>query len=114
MRYIFLLFIFSSFPAFAGEICEGYPKDKEALYSWSENDFTKAKADEALSQIQAAMKTNGSMGNCELPNSMIIIEGYILKEQALQALSIEGLDKGLVQYHISGFCEFVRNNSICE
>lgn len=114
MRLVFFIMLVVSSSSIAEEICKEYPVAKDTLYQWQESDFTKAKADSALEKIKLAMQGNGQIESCGLPNNLAIIQGYVLKLQAQKALSTAGLDKGLTDYYVSGFCEFLRFNSMCE
>ncbi len=68
MRILLLIISVLSFSVGAEELCKDYPKDKGAIFTWSEEDFTKEKTNEALAAIQEAIANGGSIGSCELPN----------------------------------------------
>lgn len=114
MNRLFVVLLIFSANVFSEEICKDYPLVDKLPFVWKESDFTKVSAEESMKSIQAAMGNNGEIGACGLPNSLAIIEGYILKQQAVKALSIPDLDSGLKEYYLSGFCEYVRNSSPCE
>jgi len=94
-------------------MCEKPVRNTETWY-WEDSDITKQNADRSLKAIQQAMNGKSAMGTCELPNALSLIEGYILKQQAIEALNTDDLDEVLKQYYISGYCDFLTHNRVCE
>jgi hypothetical protein len=109
--FIFSTSVFSS-SAFADVLCPEAPKISNSFY-WSESDFTAKSSAESIKALQSAMANNGEIGECHLPNALAIVEGYILKEQALLAISNDS-PAAIVQYNVTGFCDFIKYSKPCE
>lgn len=114
MKYI-LLFI-AMIPAFvrADAICENYDKTESSAFNWNESDFNSKSATESMAALQEALNSNGSIGTCHLPNAIALVEGYILKQQAKEALSSKGTSQLIIQYNVAGFCDFINRSKPCE
>lgn len=103
-------------PAFAqaDAICKDYEKTESNAFNWSESDFNEKSASESMTALQEALNSNGSIGTCHLPNAMALIEGYILKQQAKEALSSKGTSQLTIKYKVAGFCDFINRSKPCE
>jgi hypothetical protein len=114
MKYILLLI--AMIPAFvqAGDICKDYEETESNAFNWSESDFNERTASESMAALQEALNNNGSIGTCHLPNALALIEGYILKQQAQEALSAKGVSPLIIQYNVAGFCDFINQSKPCE
>ena len=113
MNRIIFLILLVSFKTSAGEICKDYPINEGQPFSWKENDFTANSSQESLKSLSDAVRGKG-IGTCGLPNALAIVEGFILKQEAVSALKHNDSDSVLVKYHVSGFCEFLRSSRPCE
>jgi len=114
MKYILLLI--AMIPAFvqAEAICKDYEESESNAFNWSESDFNENSASESMAALQEALDNNGSIGTCHLPNALILIEGYILKQQAQKALSDKGAPQLIIKYNVAGFCDFISKSKPCE
>lgn len=67
-----------------------------------------------MAALQEALNSNGSIGTCHLPNAIALIEGYILKQQAQEALSAKDASPLIIKYNVAGFCDFINQSKPCE
>ena len=114
MKYIFLFI--AMIPAFvqAEVICKDYEETKSDAFHWSESDFNEKAASESMAALQEALNSDGSIGTCHLPNALALIEGYILKQQAQEALSSKDTSQLIIKYNVAGFCDFIKRSKPCE
>jgi len=109
--FIFSTSLFSS-ATFADELCPEAPKVSNSFY-WSESDFTEESSADSMKALQSAIANNGSIGECRLLNALAIVGGYILKQQAVLAISNDS-PPAIVNYHVAGFCDFIKYSKPCE
>ncbi|WP_299267333.1 hypothetical protein [uncultured Psychrosphaera sp.] len=109
--FIVSISVFSSVVV-AEDLCPEAPKESNSFY-WSESDFTEKSSAESMKALQSAIANNGEIGECHLPNALAIVEGYILKRQALFAISNDS-PPAIVQYNTAGFCDFLKYSKPCE
>jgi hypothetical protein len=103
---------FFSSEVMADDLCPEAPKESNSFY-WSESDFTARSSAESMKALQSAIANNGLIGECHLPNALAIVEGYILKQQAVLAISNDS-PTAIVQYNVTGFCDFIKYSKPCE
>ena len=79
-------------------------EDVEPDMRMSESFFTKARAEEASKKIQGIVAGTDKVYEwITLPNSLKIIEGYVLKRDAIN-------NQGAMrEYHVSQFCSFMES-----
>ncbi len=114
MKLLILTMLLFSFLTQAGEICEDHKVDVETAFSWTENSFNEIKAKESMSTLQEAINNHGTINTCGLHNSLQIVEGYILKQQAQTVLASEKAPKVIIEMYVGGFCEFIQRSMPCE
>jgi len=108
---IVLISLFCSFVQ-AEKLCPELSSKSDA-FSWSESDFNVNVAQKSLDALQKALSGNGEVGKCHLPNAMAIVQGTILKQQAITSMKTNA--PGIIlKYKIAGFCEFIINSKPCE
>ncbi|WP_045857265.1 hypothetical protein [Teredinibacter purpureus] len=112
MKYIILFFILFSLPALSDEICKSIDSKIEPDFRWQESDFTKVASQKAIAELSEAIEKNEIMATFQLPNNLSLIEGYILKQEAIRALSGDAVHEGLVEYYVTNFCEFLARTPI--
>jgi hypothetical protein len=114
MKYI-ILFI-AMIPAFvqAEVICKDFEQNESNAFNWSESDFNAKSATESMATLQEALNDNGSIGTCHLPNAVSLVQGYILKQQALSAISSKETSELIIKYNVAGFCGFISQSKPCE
>ena len=103
--------LFISFSGFA-EICSDYSIEVEEGFSWSETDFTKSKASTTLKSFQKYIDNGQEPSMAFLHNGLILIEGYILKQSATDALAAENAPNIIKAMKVQGFCEFLGRSAI--
>ena len=113
MNRILSLILLISFEVSAEDICKDYPVDESQPISWLESDFNPEASQESLKALSDAVKGE-SIGTCQLPNALTIVEGFILKQAAISALESDEASDVVVKYNVSGFCEFIRSSRPCE
>ena len=114
MKRVILTIIFLSSFTHAGDICKDYAPIKEDAFNWAESSFNEKRARESMATLQRALDNNGSANTCGLYNSLKLVEGYILKQQAQLALSSKDAPEVIVKMNVTGFCEFIQQSSPCE
>lgn len=114
MKLLILTTIFISTLTQTDEICKGYNVGVETAFNWTENSFNEKTAKESMNMLQDSMDNQGSINTCGLHNSLKIVEGYILKQQAQTVLTAEGAPEVIVEMYVGGFCEFVKRSMPCE
>ncbi len=114
MKLLILTMLLFSFITQAGEICEDHKVDVETAFNWSENSFNEKTAKESMGMLQESMNNYGTINTCGLHNSLQIVEGYILKQQAQTVLAAEKAPKVIVEMYVGGFCEFIQRSMPCE
>ena len=104
LTYILLMF----FPmSVLGEtICPEYKSEREPEFSWQESDFTEKAASDALHFLQGVLHENKKYEWISLPNSQILISGYIHKREALKSIQEKSV---MESYYVSKFCTFLQN-----
>lgn len=106
MKFLLLIaLLLSSVVARAENLCP-VNEDVAPDMRIAESDLTKERAEKAVEKVQGIV--SGADSKYEwitVPNSLKIIEGYILKRDALNA---EGV---MAQYHKSQFCEFMKTQA---
>ncbi|MEP2651404.1 MAG: hypothetical protein ABJH06_05345 [Paraglaciecola sp.] len=107
VKYLIFFFLFISSPLLAGEICSEYDSQIEPDFRWKESDFTKEASIKALSELSESINKNEMLATFQLPNNLSLIEGYILKQDALRALDGKSVHAGIVEYYVTNFCEFL-------
>ncbi|MGR6871671.1 hypothetical protein ACU6U9_05045 [Pseudomonas sp. HK3] len=91
----------------AGDICSKSESSIEPSHQWEESAFTKDAALASLKALSAAVEKGEDIGTYHLPNSITLLEGYILKRDALKAMRSKNTPKGIKEFYKSGFCEFL-------
>lgn len=114
MEKFIILLSMIAFGVHAEELCKDFPVDEGKPFVWEESDFNQENAARSLSDLKGAMERKGQIGTCGLPNALDMIEGYILKQQVLEAISDPNNSEIIKNYALTGFCEFVRNAAPCE
>jgi len=114
MKLLILIMLLFPFLTQAGEICENYKVDVETAFSWIESSFNEKTAKESIIMLQEAMNNHGNINTCGLHNSLQIVEGYILKQQAQTVLASEKAPKIIIEMYVGGFCEFIQRSMPCE
>ena len=107
VRYIYLFIVLFSLPAYSDEICESFEPKIEPDFRWKESDFTKSASKKALAELSDAIDKSKMMATFQLPNNLSLIEGYILKQEAIRALKGDSVHEGIVEYYVTNFCEFL-------
>ena len=67
-----------------------------------------------MATLQSALDSNGVANTCGLHNSLNIVEGFILKQQALTALASNDAHDVIMKVKVAGFCEFIQRSKPCE
>ncbi len=114
MKLLILTMIFFSAFTQAGEICKDYKVKVETAFNWTENSFNEKTAEESMNMLQDSMNNQGSINTCGLHNSLQIVEGYILKQQAQSVLTAKNAPEVILEMYVGGFCEFIQRSMPCE
>ena len=114
MKNLILLISMISFGTGAEEICKDHGVKEGNAFAWAESDFNEKSASDSMKALQQAIKSNGEIGRCHLPNALALVEGYILKVQAQKALSARDTPEMIKEYNVNGFCDFIKNSKPCE
>lgn len=114
MKLFIILLAIVTFEVHAEELCKDFPIDEGKPFIWEESDFSQENAARSLDDLKSAMERRGKIGTCGLPNALDMIEGYILKQQAIEAISDPNNSEVVKNYALTGFCEFIRNSAPCE
>jgi hypothetical protein len=114
MKILIALIASFSVSAYAKGICQDYDVKKEDANHWAESSFNKATAEEGMATLQHALSNNGEVNMCGLHNALQIVEGYILKLQAQQALGSKDMSEVALRMNVEGFCEFIKRSKPCE
>jgi hypothetical protein len=107
VKYIYLSIMLFSLPAYSDDICKNFESKIEPDFRWQESDFTEAASKKALAELSNAINKNEMMATFQLPNNLSLIEGYILKQEAIRALNGDSVHEGMVEYYVTNFCEFL-------
>ena len=114
LKYFLLMFLLLSTTAGADEICGNYESNIEPDFLWKESDFNKNTSSKALAELSSAIEKGTTLNSLQLANILVLVQGYILKQNALRVLSGKDLDKMLIEYHVAGFCEFLGSPPISD
>ena len=111
---LLLLISMSTFSVQSGEICPNSVNVGDAL-QWGESDFTKDLAEKNVKMLQSLVENKEGLDSCKLSNVTAYVKGYILKNEALNALKVDPEQKDkFTQYYVDGFCEFLKYEKPCE
>ena len=105
-NFLFILVMLFPISVLGKTICPEYKSEREPEFSWQESDFTEKSAKQALNFIQGVLYENKKYEWVSLPNSQILVSGYIHKREALKAIQEKSV---MESYYVSKFCTFLRN-----
>jgi len=57
---------------------------------------------------------DGAGATAAVVDALALIEGYILKQQAQEALSSKDTSQLIIKYNVAGFCDFIKRSKPCE
>ncbi len=114
MKYILLLILGLSGVVNANDICPKNASKIEPGHKWEESAFSKEAAMASLKKLTSVVENGDEIGTYDLPNSITLLEGYILKRDAVKAMEREGTPEGIKEFYKSGFCEFLNGAAIYE
>lgn len=112
MKYISLLLLLLSATVHSNDICSNYESEIEPGFRWKEADFTKEASVDALASLSKSVQNDEMLSIFQLPNSFALIEGYLLKREAVRALGDKTTPKEIVEYNVAGFWKFLINTPI--